>query len=122
MPLISEEYVAAYARATGTNHNHAREKLRRIKEPLRSRIVRAAMTQASLGSQELHDPIEDEPLLRQVLEQAEQEAKMSLADQGVEMHRGYCHLFWEKKAEILADRYGITWFSPADMNPYVLYD
>ena len=35
---------------------------------------------------------------------------------------GYCHMYWTTKKEILKDRYGIDWKSPAELNPHVMFD
>lgn len=35
---------------------------------------------------------------------------------------GYCHLYWATKKRILKEKYSIDWKSPAELNPYVIYD
>lgn len=34
---------------------------------------------------------------------------------------GFCHIYWNKKKEFLAQR-GYFWKSPADLNPNTCYD
>jgi hypothetical protein len=36
--------------------------------------------------------------------------------------RGMCHLAWNKKKEILKEKYQIEWKSPREMNPHVKFD
>lgn len=35
---------------------------------------------------------------------------------------GFCFMFWSAKKELLAQKYGIDWKSPAAMNPGVMFD
>lgn len=37
-------------------------------------------------------------------------------------YRGFCHKYWWTKKNILKDKYGIKWESPADMNPRIIFD
>jgi hypothetical protein len=67
-----------------------------------------------------YDPIEDEPKLKPVLEAAEKEALAQLADQRQVF--GFCHLFWSTKKEILKEKYGLDWKTPAEMNPHTCFD
>jgi hypothetical protein len=81
---------------------------RRIEEALRS--------QGFEGT--LHDPIEDDERYKEIIERADREAEKEVHIKG----RGSCHVFWSKKERILRKKYGILWFSPAEMNPKVLFD
>ena len=72
------------------------------------------------GTGRLHDPIEDDPALQPVIAEAEALADAELS--GRPRGRGFCHVFWRTKQRILRDRFGVTWFSPADMNWGVIYD
>ena len=69
---------------------------------------------------DLHDPIEDDPAFQPMIDEADAmaEAQLSMANHDM----GYCHVFWRTKQRILEKRFGIVWFSPADMNPHCLYD
>jgi hypothetical protein len=119
---ISDESVMAYARATGLPQEEARQTLLTMKGRLRGRVIRAAMTQAGCRSGYLHDPIEDEPSLRDAFVQAREEAQTNLSARGVLQDIGYCHVFWAEQATVLSNRFGIIWYSPARMNPGTLFD
>ena len=67
-----------------------------------------------------HDPQEDDPRLKKVIEAAEKEAEENLAD--LPKGRGFCHKLWAEKKRILKEKYGIQWKSPSDMNPFILFD
>jgi hypothetical protein len=36
--------------------------------------------------------------------------------------RGMCHFEWRKKKELLKEKHGISWKSPREMNPHVVFD
>lgn len=38
------------------------------------------------------------------------------------MQLGSCHWLWGMKKHILKEKYGITWYTPAELNPDVIYD
>jgi hypothetical protein len=35
---------------------------------------------------------------------------------------GFCHVFRETKKELLLQKHGIVWLSPAELNPNIIYD
>lgn len=35
---------------------------------------------------------------------------------------GSCHWIWAIKKQILKEKYGITWYTPAELNPDVMFD
>ncbi len=35
---------------------------------------------------------------------------------------GSCHRIWAMKKQILKEKYGITWYTPAELNPDVMFD
>ena len=35
---------------------------------------------------------------------------------------GFVHLFWATKERILKEKYGISWRSPGELNPNILFD
>ena len=35
---------------------------------------------------------------------------------------GSCHRIWAMKKQILKEKYGITWYTPAELNPDVIFD
>lgn len=86
-------------------------------EPLlRSRVLKAALNQS--GKSQLYDPIEDEPALWEHIRAAKEEAKIVA---GAVANRGQCHQIWVEQERILTAQ-GITWFSPAVMNPWTVFD
>lgn len=122
MATITDEQAAAYARKTGYPRDEARRVLSELEEPLRARVIRAAMAQVAAEPRWLYDPIEDESAVQAILQQAEREAEADLAAKGIKEELGYCHVLWFAKARILASRYGITWYSPAEMNGHITFD
>ncbi len=68
------------------------------------------------------DPIEETPEYKLVVNEVEQEAHKTLADQGVQKTRGYIHQFWTLKKKMLKDKHSIDWKSPAEMNPNAKFD
>ncbi len=69
----------------------------------------------------LHDPIEDDPSVRPLFLAAVDEATRE-TEQLFGLRRGSCHRIWHRTKEILKERNGIDWRSPADMNPGTLFD
>lgn len=67
-----------------------------------------------------HDPQEDDPKLKRIINTAEKEADAELHSQYSGM--GYCHLLWGRQKEILKEKYGIDWRTPVEMNPSVMFD
>jgi len=35
---------------------------------------------------------------------------------------GCCHRLWDMQKTILKEKYGITWYSPDELNPEIIYD
>lgn len=69
----------------------------------------------------LSDPIERDPQWADIIKAARLEAEQAATDAG-HTGRGTCHFVWHVQAEILAQRHGVVWFSPARMNPDVCFD
>lgn len=68
------------------------------------------------------DPIEGTKEYKEAIEkiQAElDELNDELDRQGYGM--GRCHKYWAKKKELLK-QVGIDWLSPAECNPYIMFD
>ncbi len=38
------------------------------------------------------------------------------------MQLGCCHRLWDMQKTILKEKYGITWYSPDELNPEIIYD
>lgn len=68
---------------------------------------------------ENRDPIEDDPKYKDILAAVDQEIKEQIGDS---RQLGLCHLIWGMKKQILKERYGIDWQSPADLNPLADFD
>ncbi len=69
----------------------------------------------------IHDPQEDDPALKKIIDQAERESEEILAKQKVVKTRGYCHKLWPEMKRILKEKH-VDWKSPADLNPEILFD
>ena len=67
---------------------------------------------------ELHDPIEDNPRVRQIVREVERRAERESSVQGM----GRCHDVWGRMEQILKTEYGLVWYSPVQMNPDILFD
>jgi hypothetical protein len=93
---------------------------RALAELLRMRRLRAIL--AHEGSSSLHDPIEDDPRLKEIINDVENEVDCKLQSSGVKQDMGYCFLVWHEMEKILRERFGVVWFSPSKMNPSALYD
>lgn len=87
------------------------ELLRRIQQERRSR--RRINTRA-----ELHDPIEDTPLIRPIVREVERRTERESTIQGM----GRCHDVWARMEQILASEHGIVWYPPCRMNTDLIYD
>ena len=101
---------------TGNSAARARDLLDAMPPDLRTRVM-LAIQQKSKGEL-LVDPIESDPLFAEKVRNAATEAKRVVELIG-HVGRGSCHLIWTKQKEILAERDGIVWFSPKEMNPGV---
>jgi hypothetical protein len=76
----------------------------------------------------------DDPVLksfynsqREATEKQINEAKRLLPDDPeqaaqVFMQLGSCHRLWDMQKTILKEKYGITWYSPDELNPEIIYD
>jgi hypothetical protein len=82
------------------------------------RRQRIALARQQQEGHTFRDPIEDDPKLRPVIEEAHALAIAAEPTRG----RGSCHRLWHAKKKILKERFGIEWFSPAEMNPGTKFD
>jgi|SRR5664279_656143 hypothetical protein len=115
--VISDNDASAYSKATGLPDKDAREVLMTLKPELRKRVLLAARSKARRDDL-LHDPLEDDPTTRTLVRQAAAKADRAVTDQGL----GRCHSVWKEQARILWKDHKIRWYSPAEMNPFVLFD
>jgi hypothetical protein len=69
-----------------------------------------------------HDPIEDDPNYIDIFKNINAEVDEALNDYPLRDGFGYCHVFWNMKAKILKEKYGINWKSPQELDPFTFYD
>lgn len=67
------------------------------------------------------DPQESNPAFRRLLEAAVAEAEAIVQAQGIR-DLGACHAIWGETKRILRERHGLSWRTPAEMNPEVMFD
>jgi hypothetical protein len=70
----------------------------------------------------IHDPLEDDPKYKNIFKSIDAEVAEKLKGHPMQGAMGYCHVFWKTKKQILKEKYGIPWRSPAEMNPHILFD
>ena len=74
------------------------------------------------------DPFGDDPeSMKFSISKRIEEAKRLLAsnpEQAAELfiQLGSCHTLWDIQKRILKEKYGITWYTPAELNPDVKFD
>ena len=66
-----------------------------------------------------YDPIEDSEEYLATKDELEALIKAQIGDR---KHIGYCYLYWGAKKQILKEKYGIEWRSPAKLNAGVYFD
>ncbi len=66
------------------------------------------------------DPVEYTYRWEEIYYDVDDELKRRFAN--VRHHMGFCFMFWNAKRELLKEKYGIDWRSPAQMNPRVMFD
>jgi hypothetical protein len=74
------------------------------------------------GSWIAHDPIEKDPRYKSVFANIDAEVNEVLKDHPLRGRMGFCYTIWATKKEILKQKYGIPWKTPAEMNPHILFD
>lgn len=90
--------------------------------PPDSQSPKAPSDSAKQGSSIAHDPIEKDPRYRSVFANIDAEVDTILKDHPMRGRMGFCHIIWDTKKEILKEKYGIPWKTPAEMNPHILFD
>lgn len=113
----TEAQITAYVAASGRPRAWATTHLNAMEPNLRERVVRAVESQSDL----LHDPIEDVPALAAAFREAEAEARGMFGGK-YRGGLGFAHQFSQEKQRILRERFGIEWYTPAEMNPDVDID
>lgn len=88
---------------------------------LRDRIFRAA--EVPERSSFLTDPLENDPevgaIIRRILDETTAVVRREM---GGTRQLGSCHRIWRLTKERLLKDHGITWYSPAEMNPGSCFD
>ena len=113
---ITPDELVDYCRATGCTMPIARSILEEMQPKMRNRVLLAVQTQNPEDG--LRDPIELDEIFGPLVE-----AAAAKAEQNVEYRdMGACHMIWAEQARILKEEHGIDWYSPAEMNPFSLYD
>lgn len=69
-----------------------------------------------------YDPVEDDPNYAEVFSKIDAEVKTALDLPTKRSGRGYVHIFWGTKKRILKQKYNIDWRTPAELNPWVIFD
>ncbi len=69
-----------------------------------------------------HDPVENTDEFQEVMKKIQPELdrlneSLDKQDYGL----GSCHIFWSRKKDLLKE-HGIDWKTPAECNPYILFD
>ncbi len=113
---ITPDELVEYCRATGCTMPIARSILEEMQPKLRKRVLLAVQTQDP--EDELRDPIELDEIFGPLVEAAAAKAEQNVNYKEM----GACHMIWEEQARILKVEYGIDWYSPAEMNPFSIYD
>lgn len=108
-----------YHVATGCPVGRSKELLSEMNPRLRERVLVAIKLQRDRGL--LVDPTERDPQIAARIREAKAEAERE-ADHSGFTHKGRAHFVWALQAQILAERHGITWFSPKEMNADVFFD
>jgi hypothetical protein len=62
------------------------------------------------------------PYYRRKIDMAGEEALKIMEESGKRYGIGSCHTYWGLKQDILKKKYKINWKSPADLNPWRIYD
>jgi hypothetical protein len=98
---------------------------RRITSTPRTEVLRL-LKAAGIATVPIHpertkyDPLEDNEHFAAVIAEANRLAY----EEGGDVARGFggCHLFWKIKKRILKNEFGLDWKSPAELNPYMMFD
>jgi len=53
---------------------------------------------------------------------AREEARARLEQRGIKPRLGYVHAYWPELKKVLKEKFRLTWYSPAALNPNTIYD
>ena len=113
----SPDNLLDFSNRMGCGIANARRLLDEMDSGLRKRLLFALQNQIFDG-EFLSDPIERDPIFRGLIEEAAVRAESNVKYEG----RGLCHIIWAEQARILKEENGIDWYSPAEMNPWIMFD
>lgn len=133
---VSAELVVRFHRAVDLPLLKARQFLEQLAPADRLRLVE---TVESNPGRLLHDPIEDHPEIGPIVERVQLEVTHEVRERHririaeleqtspalsatLRSGRGLSHQIWHSAKQRLRDEYGIEWRSPAEMNPWVMFD
>lgn len=68
------------------------------------------------------DVMSSDEKMKLLIEIAEREAQLELADHPSRNQMGFCHMLWSVQKRILKEKYGIAWRSPAEAHKSILFD
>jgi hypothetical protein len=134
---VPAKQVAQLRRLTGLPWMDGKRLLASLTSAERTRLIEAAEAAGPGGI--ARDPIEDDPAVRPlflaVCAQADREVQEWHRQRIAELEqqspavaalfrngRGLCHRQWALIKKLLHEQHGIEWQSPAEMNPWVIYD
>ena len=119
---ISGNDLLAYSKAARCPLSEARFVLVDMEPELRDRVLIASRLAVAFDRIDdlLTDPIEQYPVLRRKIKKAGKKAESLILD-GRGYNDGVCHSIWGEQKRILKE-VGIIWYTPAEMNPNVLFD
>lgn len=115
--VMNPDDLMEFCNATGCGILEASRLLNKMRASLRKRVLLAAKM-LNPDERILRDPIEADPRFGKLVREAATRAQESIKGEGM----GTCHRIWAEQARILKDEHGIDWYSPAQMNPWILYD
>jgi hypothetical protein len=122
---VEKTLLARFHKATGAPLRKSVEFLSQFSDEQQQKLTLIAET----SNGQLHDPIEDEESIKSLFEavktEAESEAKQFQSRKGssaLTSKRGLCHLQWAIIKRLMLERHGISWRSPAELNPWITFD
>jgi len=74
------------------------------------------------GSKIRRDAVELKPKYTKIFEKIDEQVEKELRGHKLKGQRGFIHVFWDKKEEILKDQYKVIWRSPRVLNPGIKFD
>lgn len=90
-----------------------------------TRFAKEHMAEAEARLNE-QDDISDIEYYQEEKQKLDKAKKLIIADpeKAAELYMmmGSCHELWYLQKNILLEKYGITWYSPAEVNPHTIYD